>query len=333
MDSIHVKCRNLLKRTWSDYQNLKKFLGAKPDESSAKAMAAFFAREKVDPAIEGKLGKGKKEAEELLDRFFSKYEWEELGKKGPDPKTMDLAQDSSYLEYKGAMDREYPKAMKEVLDTEIFQSLKGQPCGAVSNIMSSMFLGESLIDWKTKDHFGKAHVTDVARTTTMLGTVKRVPTWVFVRVEAVDFGHSYTYVGHPDDDSKPTNERRIKGIIYQSNMHQTLGDAMFSLGTWVGSLKFEAEVDLEQHLTALRSYKNKDISKVMEFVDTYYMANGLHPPEETKKAVEKSHGDKLKPPEIWLIIRPMSQVTLEENYRKYVTNVIPLVEAVSESLV
>jgi hypothetical protein len=49
-------------------------------------------------------------------------------------------------------------------------------------------------------------------------------------------------------------------------MHQTLGDAMFSLGQWIASAKFEDQVDLE------------------------------------------------------------------ENYRKYVAKVVPLVEAVKESL-
>jgi hypothetical protein len=82
-----------------------------------------------------------------------------------------------------------------------------------------------------------------------------------------------------------------------------------------------------------RSRRRKGITAVMEFVNTYHLADGLRAPESTQKAVEKSRGNTNLPPDIWLIIGPISQVVLEENDRKYVAQVVPLVEAVKEALI
>src|SRR5262249_15310921 len=157
------------KTTWSDYQKLKTFLGADPDEATAKEMAFFMAREVVDPVIKAKIieaqpkpppVKANEEADSVVDRCADKYRYEVIDKKGSDPGTIGWAHDAIYGEYKGAMDIEYPKQYKEWMDTQVFKSLKGQPCGEVSNLMSSIFLGENLSEWRTKDLFGKVHISD-----------------------------------------------------------------------------------------------------------------------------------------------------------------------------
>jgi len=323
LESVHVNCRNLIKKSWTDYQCLKRFMGAKPDLATIKDIAIGMAHGAV--ADELKLSSKLKEDRE--DHLRMKYYTEEVLKKGPYNTPLLPPEVEIYKTYKPKMDMEFPNTVKQVEELTVFESLQAEPCGSISNIMCTVFLGDSLSDWKDKDVFGKVHVADAAKVRELLGPVRRVPVSVFVRVEAADFGHSYTYIGHVDSSNC------IMGVIYQSNLLQTLGDAMFTLNSWVSGIKFERKIDLEEHLDFLRTYKSKDFSTVIAFVEEHYLLDGIKVPEKTKQDVQKRHGDKITKPNVWVIIRPISQVVLEDSYQNYAHNVAPVVEAVHDQLV
>ncbi|HEY8503707.1 MAG TPA: hypothetical protein VIL46_03940 [Gemmataceae bacterium] len=292
-DPLHTRIKNLIKHSWTDLQKLERFMGGSPDPASAKESVLALQSEEVA----GKLRLDKRQAEEFHGRY---YQEEIEGKKLP---PLDEKDRSGYTRFKGEIDR--------LAGAQVFSMLAGQPCGAISNIMSQMFYGDSLSGWRdsTAPPVGLAHIDNTREIDGVIRLAKDRPVAVFARIEARDFGHSYTYVGEAG------KKGRILGVIYQSNFHQSLWDSgAFDLNRWVSSPKFDREVDLEEHLEFLSSFKNKSLGEVMRFVEEHYLIGPA--PETTRESVKAAMG-KSGRPDIWVVINPIVRVRLENNVREF----------------